>query len=74
MTPAGSKKSKNRKPISSGPETSAKGEFHKDWRTWLVIALMLAAIGMYVLTLDDSVVPVTRTESGSQGSAVPSKP
>jgi hypothetical protein len=28
---------------------------HKDWRTWLVIGLMLAAIGTYVVTLDDSV-------------------
>jgi len=29
--------------------------FHKDWRTWLVVGLMLAAMGAYVLTLDDSV-------------------
>ena len=28
---------------------------HKDWRAWLVIVLMLAAISIYVLTLDDSV-------------------
>jgi len=28
---------------------------HKDWRAWLVIILMLAAIGIYVVTLDDSV-------------------
>jgi hypothetical protein len=27
---------------------------HKDWRTWVVIGLMLAAIGIYVVTLDDS--------------------
>lgn len=30
---------------------------HKDWRTWLGLALMLLAITMYVLSLDDSVVP-----------------
>jgi hypothetical protein len=30
---------------------------HKDWRVWLVFLLMLAAIFMYVLTLDDSIVP-----------------
>jgi len=27
---------------------------HKDWRTWVVIGLMLAAIGIYVISLDDS--------------------
>jgi hypothetical protein len=28
---------------------------HKDWRAWLALGLMLAAISIYVLTLDDSV-------------------
>jgi hypothetical protein len=32
--------------------------FHKDWRAWLVLGLMLAAITIYVLTLDESVQPV----------------
>jgi len=27
---------------------------HKDWRMWVAVALMLAAIVIYVLTLDDS--------------------
>jgi len=30
---------------------------HKDWRVWLVFLLMLAAIFMYVLTLDDAIIP-----------------
>jgi hypothetical protein len=30
---------------------------HKDWRTWVVVGLMLAAIGIYVFTLDDAVRP-----------------
>ena len=30
---------------------------HKDWRAWLALGLMLAAIGMYVFSLDDSVQP-----------------
>ncbi len=30
---------------------------HKDWRAWLALGLMLAAISIYVLTLDDSVQP-----------------
>ncbi|MHB8068972.1 MAG: hypothetical protein ACYDIC_13870 [Desulfobaccales bacterium] len=30
---------------------------HKDWRAWLALVLMLAAMVIYVLTLDDSVQP-----------------
>lgn len=37
---------------------SARTQMHKDWRVWLVIALMLTAMIVYVLTLDDSMVPV----------------
>lgn len=29
----------------------------KNWKFWIGIILMLAAITMYVLTLDDSVIP-----------------
>jgi hypothetical protein len=32
-------------------------KLHKDWRAWVALVLALAAIVMYVLTLDDSVVP-----------------
>jgi len=37
----------------SGKGQSRK-ELHKDWRMWAAVALMLAAIVIYVLTLDDS--------------------
>ena len=30
---------------------------HKDWRVWVALLLMLAAIFTYVLTLDDSIIP-----------------
>jgi hypothetical protein len=30
---------------------------HKDWRVWVAVLLMLAAIVAYVLTLDDSILP-----------------
>jgi hypothetical protein len=36
---------------------SSRRKLHKDWRVWSAIFLMLAAIAMYVLTLDDSMVP-----------------
>ncbi|MBI4965741.1 MAG: hypothetical protein HY913_20860 [Desulfomonile tiedjei] len=32
-------------------------KLHKDWRLWLVVGLMLAAMFTYVITLDDSIVP-----------------
>lgn len=30
---------------------------HNDWRTWVAVAVMVAAIIMYVFSLDDSIVP-----------------
>ena len=39
---------------------------HKDWRTWVAVGLMLAAIAIYVLTLDDSVVPGAKTTTQGQ--------
>jgi hypothetical protein len=30
---------------------------HKDWRVWVALLLMLAAILAYVLSLDDSIIP-----------------
>ncbi len=48
-----------------GPELDGHGQegepsvkkFHKDWRVWLAIFIMLVAMITYVLTLDDSIVP-----------------
>ncbi len=39
-------------------------KIHHDWRFWAVI-LMLVAIGIYVLTLDESIAP------GGDGQKVP---
>lgn len=36
---------------------SAHTQWHKDWRLWAVVALMIAAMAAYVLTLDESVEP-----------------
>lgn len=30
---------------------------HKDWRAWVIVGFMLAAMIVYVLTLDDSIIP-----------------
>ena len=36
---------------------SSHRKLHKDWRVWLALLLMVAAILMYVLSLDDSIIP-----------------
>jgi ABC-type nickel/cobalt efflux system permease component RcnA len=70
-THSGSEKHKHRHKEKTGIRN-----LHKDWRTWVAVGLMLTAIAMYVLTLDDSVVPVVQT--GNQGQAatttMPSSP
>ena len=35
---------------------------HHDWRTWVVIGLMLAAMVIYILSIDESVRPGVRTQ------------
>jgi hypothetical protein len=42
---------------SNGHKHSSRTKLHRDWRAWLAVILMLAAIAMYVLTLDDSIIP-----------------
>jgi hypothetical protein len=34
--------------------TASKAAWHKDWRTWTVVALMLLAMATYIMTLDES--------------------
>lgn len=38
---------------------------HKDWRAWLLVALMLGAMAIYVFTMDESIRP---------GGAAPGQP
>lgn len=47
---------------------------HRDWRTWVVIGLMLAAMGIYVLSLDDSVQPGGAAPGGVPAAAAPAGP
>jgi len=44
---------------TTAPITTNKNrrKWHKDWRTWLAVLLMLVAMARYVLSLDDSMVP-----------------
>jgi len=43
--------------MTHAEKKSHRRGLHKDWRVWVAIGLMLAAMGMYVLSLDDSVQP-----------------
>ncbi len=53
---------------------AARRAWHKDWRTWVVIGLMVAAMGMYVLTLDDSVQPGGAAQGDLPAAAAPAGP
>jgi hypothetical protein len=44
--------------------------FHKDWRTWFVVGLMLLAMVIYVLSMDESL----RPGSDKQGQPMPAAP
>jgi len=56
-------------------ERSGIRNLHKDWRTWLAVGVMLAAIAIYVLTLDESIVPVVQTvNQGQAATTIPSAP
>ena len=42
---------------------------HKDWRAWLALGLMLAAMSIYVLTLDDAVQPESAAGNAARTAA-----
>jgi len=53
---------------------SRSKRLHKDWRTWVVVGLMLAAIGIYVVTLDDSLEPSMASQGEIPAAAAPAQP
>jgi hypothetical protein len=38
-------------------DKTAARQWHKSWLTWTVVGLMLAAMAVYVLSLDNEIVP-----------------
>jgi hypothetical protein len=52
------------------PHNPGKPGLHKDWRAWTVVILMLVAMGVYVLSLDESVGPGA-TENATQEPIAP---
>jgi ABC-type nickel/cobalt efflux system permease component RcnA len=57
----------------SHPQGPRRG-LHKDWRTWLVIGLMLAAMGIYVLSLDDAIQPGGAVPGGNPAAGAQANP
>jgi len=57
MTQHNHKHSESHRHVREENSESGGKKLHKDWRVWLAVIIMLAAIIMYVLTLDDSIVP-----------------
>ncbi|RJR42973.1 MAG: hypothetical protein C4567_06445 [Deltaproteobacteria bacterium] len=55
-------------------KTSPRQGLHKDWRMWVALGLMLAAMGMYVLSLDDSVQPEIGAGGGPPAAADTARP
>ena len=48
---------KSRKSEKFESKKSESWKFHKDWRVWIAVILMLIAMFTYVLTLDEAAVP-----------------
>jgi hypothetical protein len=44
------------------PTKPAGGGLHKDWRAWVVVGLMLAAMAGYILSMDEEIVPGERPQ------------
>jgi hypothetical protein len=57
MTQHNHKHSESHRHAPRDEAESSNKKLHKDWRVWLVVGIMLAATIIYVLTLDDSIVP-----------------
>ena len=58
MTQHSHKHSEIHRHTRAAEDESRTKKFHKDWRVWLAVVIMLVAIIVYVLTLDDSIMPV----------------
>lgn len=41
----------------AGRPAPDRSGLHKDWRVWLVVGLMLAAMAIYLLTMDEALRP-----------------
>ena len=52
-----------------GETTGKKRPIHHDWRFWVAVVLMLAAMGAYVASMDEALQP-----GGNVGQEMPAAP
>jgi hypothetical protein len=69
MTPHGHKHDHKRAAENHPPPKYDLSGLHRDWRTWLIIGLMVAAIATYVFTLDEAVQPSGPVQGGPPAAA-----
>jgi hypothetical protein len=74
MTPHDHKHAHQRSSEKHPPPKYDLSGLHRDWRTWLIIGLMIAAIGTYVLTLDEAIQPSGPAQSSPPAAAAPANP
>ena len=54
---------------NASPPGASRKPPHKDWRLWLAVLLMLAAMMTYVMTMDEAIPP-----GGAVGQPIPAAP
>jgi hypothetical protein len=54
---------------TAGERRPRKG-VHRDWRFWVAVLLMLAAMGAYVATMDEALVPGGQVDAEMPADAV----
>jgi hypothetical protein len=54
--------------------TPRKRGIHKDWRAWAVVILMLAAMWMYLRSMDESIQPSGEVRPGMPAAPAPPAP
>lgn len=48
---------------------ATKTAWHQDWRTWTVVLLMLAAMAVYVFSVDESLGPAATPDQTEEAAA-----
>ena len=51
-----------------------KKKLHRDWRMWAIVGLMLLAMAIYLLTLDERIVPGAAPAGTPPAANVPAQP
>lgn len=65
---------RERKDMKHAEKKPPRPGLHKDFRVWVALGLMLAAMGIYVLTLDDSIQPGSAAGNGAPAAADTTRP